>query len=523
MKTDEIAVSGWQEIVMQKDSRIAELEALVKWYEEQLRLAKHRQFGPSSEKTQMSEQINLFDEAENTADPDLPEPTLTQITYKRRKRVGKRADDLSGLPVETVEHVLPEEERICPSCGGRMHAMGHECRRELKVIPAQVVVVEHKREVYSCRACEKNSDRVPILKAPLPEPLIKGSLASPSAVAHIMTQKYAMYAPMYRQEQAWKQQGIFLSRQTMANWVIQCAMDWLMPIYMRLKTCLLIHDILQADETTVQILREPGRRAQAKSYMWLYRTGGDTKTPVALYEYQQTRHHEHPEAFLKNFKGYLLTDGLAQYHLLNVTSVGCWAHARRRFDEALKAVEPQKRPGSHAQKGQDFCNRLFALERIYADMTPKERHKRRLKESQPVAEAFFAWAAALRNKTLPKSALGQALTYACEQKPYLMNIYLDGRLEISNNRAERGIKPFVMGRKNWLFCNTPKGAQASSIVYSIIETAKENGLKPFEYLEFLFQTLPNATVGQIDSLLPWGEAVPERCRMPMTKEENACA
>ena len=487
-------------------NRIAELEALVKYYEEQLRLSKHRQFGPSSEKTELSEQLGLFDEAENTADPDLPEPTLEEITYTRRKRVGKREDDLSGLPVETVVHSLPEEERICPDCGGLMHVMGHECRRELKVIPAQVVVVEHKQEVYGCRDCEQNNDHVPIVKAPMPEPVIKGSLASPSAVAHVMTQKYAMYSPLYRQEQAWKQQGVFLSRQTMVNWVIKCAMDWLKLIYIRLIACLLTHDIAQADETTLQVLREPGRRPETKSYMWLYRTGKYTKTPVVLYEYQETRHHEHPEAFLKAFKGYLLTDGLQQYHLLDVINVGCWAHIRRKFDDALKVMDQDQRAGSNAQKGQDFCNKLFAYERAWANLTSKERYERRLKESKPLAEAFFSWAASLRHRTLPKSALGTALTYACEQKPYLMNVYLDGRLEISNNKSERSVKPFVMGRKNWLFCNTPKGAEASSIAYSIIETAKENGLKPFEYLcsrlsrrqnrpdgfRFGFQLLPDA-------------------------------
>ena len=416
--------------------------------------------------------MGLFDEAENTTNPDLPEPTLEEIPYKRRGRKGKREDDLSGLPVETIEHTLPEEERVCPECGGVMHVMGHDCRRELKVIPARVVVVEHNQEVYACRDCEKNNDHVPIVKAPMPEPVIKGSLASPSAVAHIMVQKYVMCAPLYRQEQAWEREGVVLSRQTMANWVIKCAFDWLALIYIRLIACLLTHDILHADETTVQVLKEPGRKPQSKSYMWLYRTSGETKTPIVLYEYQQTRHHEHPEAFLKNWSGYLLTDGLHQYHLLDVTNVGCWAHMRRKFDEALKAMEENQRPGSRAQKGQDFCNRLFALERKWVNLSPEERYENRLEESKPLAEEFFAWAQSARGKVLPRSTLGRALAYACEQRQFLMNVYLDGRLEISNNRAERSIKPFVMGRKNWLFCNTQGGATASSIVYSIIETAK---------------------------------------------------
>ena len=246
-------------------------------------------------------------------------------------------------------------------------------------------------------------------------------------------------------------------------------------------------------------------------------------TPVALYDYRETRHHKHPEAFLEGFKGYLHTDGYAGYHLLpGVTVVGCWAHMRRKFDEALKTVAQDRRPGSPAQQGQDFCNRLFALEREYENLTAGERFVRRQDESKPLAEAFFAWAGRLQQersgRALPKSVLGAALKYACDQRLWLMNVYLDGRLEISNNRAERSIKPFVMGRKNWLFCNTPKGARASAVVYSVIETAKENGLKPFEYLKFLFEAMPNATTGQIDLLLPWGSAVPQRCKVSATDD-----
>jgi transposase len=234
----------WPEIIARKDARIAELEALIKYYEEQFRLSKYRQFGPSSEKHEIPGQLNFFDEVEDTADTGLPEPELEQIAYTRRKRKGKREDDLSGLPVETVEHILPETERICPECGGPLHVCGHNTRQELKIIPAQVTVVNRKQEVYSCRNCEKNNDHVPMVKAAMPEPVIHGSLASPSAVAHIMTQKYVMCAPLYRQEQDWKRQGVSLSRQTMANWVIRCAEDWLQPLYERMRIKLLAREVL---------------------------------------------------------------------------------------------------------------------------------------------------------------------------------------------------------------------------------------------------------------------------------------
>jgi transposase len=498
-------------------NRVAELEALVRFYEEQFRLYKHRQFGPSSEKGVLPDQLNFFDEAENTADPNIPEPELEQITYTRRKRQGKREDDLSKLPVEIVEHTLPEEEQICAECGGALHVMGHETRRELKIIPAQVTVAAHNRAVYSCRNCEKVNDHVPIVKAPMPEPVIKGSLASPSSVAHIMTQKYVMCAPLYRQEQDWKRRGVSLSRQTMANWVIRCAEDWLIPLYERMREKLLRSEVLHADETVVQVLKEPGKAPQSESYMWVYRTSGDTERHIVIFEYQPRRSHEHPKRFLIDFKGYLHTDGYAAYHMLpNIIVVGCWVHMRRKFENAIKAMKKEQgRAKTPAHEAIKKIGAFFHLEDIWEGLPPEERYEKRLTESKPLAEAFFAWLNCLKLTVLPKSTLGIAVNYALNQQQWLMNVYLDGRTEISNNRIENAVRPFALGRKNWLFCNSVNGAKASSVVYSMIETAKANGLKPFEYLEFLFETMPNATMGQIDEFLPWGAAVPERCRVPV--------
>lgn len=513
-------MTNWPEIMAKQEARITELEALVKFYEEQFRLSKHRQFGPSSEKGGQSDQLGLFDEAENAADLQKPEPELEEIAYTRRKRIGKRKDDLSMLPVETVEHTLPEEERVCPECGQPLHEMGHDIRRELVIIPAQVKVVEHRRAVYSCRNCEKHGDeKVPFVKAAMPEPLISGSLASPSAVAYLMTQKYVMHAPLYRQEQDWKRQGVALSRQTMANWIIRCSDDWLSPIYERLKILLLMHDVLHADETTVQVLREPNKSAVSNSYMWLYRTSADTKRHIVLFEYQPSRSSAHPQEFLKDFRGFLHTDGYAAYHTLSeITVVGCWVHMRRKFEEALKALPPSEREASSANDAIERIGLLFHLEDQWEHLAPEERQKLRLGKSKPQAEALFAWLQMLH--VLPKTAMGKAVNYALEQRQWLMNVYLDGRTEISNNRAENAIRPFALGRKNWLFCNTVKGATSSSMVYSIIETAKANGLLPFEYLKFLLEAVPCASVGELDALLPWGEAVPETCRMPMKRGDG---
>ncbi|MDR0314817.1 MAG: IS66 family transposase [Oscillospiraceae bacterium] len=495
-------------------NRINELEALVKYYEEQFRLSKHKRFGSSSEKSEYDvDQMNLFDEAEIVADENVPEPELVEIEKHCRRRKRSAGDRLPpNLPVEIVRHELGADERLCSECGGGLHVMGHEIRRELKIVPAQVRIVEHVQDICSCRDCEKNNDHTPIVKAAMPEPVIKGSFASPESVAHIMTQKFVTGVPLYRQEQEWNRQGIMLSRQTMSNWLIRCARDWLEPLYERLKKRLLERDVLHADETTVQVLHEPGKSAQSKSYMWLYRTGGGTDRHIVLYEYQPDRKWERPETFLKGFKGYLHADGYDGYHNLpdDFIVVGCWAHMRRKFDEALKVLPEKDREGSGAIVGKHYCDLLFKNEREFADMKPTERYQKRIELSKPVLDEFFKWAQSI--KTLPKSLLGLAVHYAGSQRVYLERFLLDGRLEISNNKAERAVKPFVIGRKNWLFNNTPNGAKASSIIYSIIETAKENLLRPFEYLVFLFDNIPNATTGKLDDFLPWSDKIPGSCR-----------
>lgn len=518
MKNDTLTIDLQAEIAALK-TEITELKTLVKYYEEQFRLNKHRQYGASSEKSEYDfKQLSIFNETELFADATVAEPELAEVEKHYRKRTRLTNDRLpENLPVETVVHTLPEEEQICPDCGNPLHVMGHEAWRGLKIIPAQVVIVEHIGSTYACRNCEENSDYVPIVKAPMPESVIKGSFASPEIVSHIMTQKFVMGIPLYRQEQELNRNGIKLSRQTMSNWLLRCTEDWLEPIYERMKARLLTHEVLHADETTLQVLRESGKTAQSKSYMWLYRTSGDTKTPIVLYEYQPNRRAEHPEAFLKDFTGYLHADGYDGYHRLpeSIVVVGCWAHLRRKFDEALKSLPEKDREGSKAMPGKRYCDKLFELERAFADLPPDRRFEYRLEKSKPLLDEFYAWV--YSSNEPPKTGLGKALYYALSQREYLEGYLLDGRLEISNNRAERSIKPFVIGRKNWLFANTPKGARASSVIYSIAETAKENMLKPFEYLAFLLRTLPNAKMSELDPMLPWGDKVPEICRMP----ENA--
>jgi transposase len=505
----------WPEIIAEKDARIAELEALVKYYEQQFRLNKHRQFGQSSEKSQYDcdgeydfFQLSIFNEAEASADANMAEPELVEIKKHYRKRSRLVNDALpEDLPVETVEHDLPDGYKECSHCGGTLHRIGKETRKELKLIPAKAVIVEHVRFVYGCRDCEKDEYGVPVVKTPVDNPVIKGSFASPEAIAHIMTQKFVMGVPLYRQEQEWKRQGIELSRQTMSNWLIRATEDWLKPVYDALHELLCLRKVLHADETTLQVLHEPGKTTQSKSYMWLYRTSGDEKYPIVLYDYQPDRRTKRPSEFLKDFKGYLHTDGYEGYHSLpeKIIIVGCLAHARRKFDEALKALPEKDREGSSALRGKRYCDKLFELERNYEGLTPDSRFKKRQEFSRPVMDEFFSWL--LSVGALPKNPVGVAVNYALKQRKYLERYLLDGRLEISNNRAERSIKPFVICRKNFLFANTGRGAAASAIMFSLIETAKENGIDPFSYLTYIFKNAPNwdlsETSDMMNFLLPW--------------------
>jgi len=511
-------IQSLETMVTKLSKTVAEQELLIRHYEEQLLLSRRRQFGSSSEQTPGQLHFeNIFNEPEALLDKALPEPTYEQITYKRKKRTGKREEDLEGLPVERIDYELQESERICPECGDVMRDIGVTIRDELEIIPARVVHKEHAVHAYGCESCEKRSDHTPIIKAAAPTPLISGSLASASAVAHIATQKYVNGVPLYRQEKGLEYDNVNLSRQTMANWLVYCSQNYLTAIYSMLTGYLLKETVLHADETTVQVLHEPGRAAQTRSYEWLYRTSGFTKHPVVIYEYKETRNQEHPKEFLKDFKGYLHTDGYQVYHNLppDITVVGCFAHCRRYWEKLYETVPASKRNGSNAERGLVYINLLFAFEDEYLGLTPEERYKKRLEYSKPVSDEFFGWVATLT--ALPKSLFGDAIHYALSQREYLENVYLDGRLELSNNRAERSIKPFVQGRKQWLFANTPNGAEASSIIYSIIETAKENNLHPFHYIKYLLEVLPTAKTGDLESMMPWSETLPDLCRAPAKK------
>ncbi len=513
----------WQKRAEKAEAQVEILMHEIEYMKAQMRLMSAKRYGSSSEKTNEN-QLRLFDgfnEVEATAEPFAPEPEVDLITvpeHKRAKKKSKKNNNLDGLPENIIEYHLPEEEMACSCCGHERHVINQEITRELHYVPAEISVNVHVQNIYGCRNCESKADgsQSMIIFAPKPERAFAGSIASPSVAAHIIDEKYVMGVPLYRQEKQWARRGVNLSRQNMANWVIHAANNWFEPIYERMKETLLAEDVIHADETGLQVLQEPGKKAESKSYMWLYRSGRYGPGAV-LYEYQPSRAAEHPIKFLSGFKGYLITDGYAAYGKVpDVTNAGCWAHARRKFDDAIKAAGGKDK-NPKAREGLDFCNKLFHIEKTLRDSTPEKRYEERLLHSKPVLEAFLVWLQEIKEISLPQSHLGKAIDYCLKQWESLNIFLLDGRIEIDNNRAERSIRPFVMARKNFMFCNTPKGAKSSAITFSLIESAKENGLNPYEYLKYLLEELPSTSTKDLDKFLPWSKEIPEHVKTPKKK------
>lgn len=496
------------------------MKAMNEWLMEQMKFFKKDKFGPSSEKAskEVMEQLSLFDEAEAYAFLEEAEAKRTIVAEHQRTKKERRflLDRIpEGTEVVVTEHRLSEEERTCPNCGNAMVEIGKEVVKTLEIVPARFVVHEDHYFTYACKSCEKDEttdSRTQIVKTPHVPSVYPGSNASASLVAYLMSQKYMMGIPLYRMEMDFNRFGYELSRQTMSNWMIHCSETWLQPIYDELHKKLVLEDVIHADETVLQVLKEPERKAQSKSYMWLYRTGKYSEHPAVLYEYCPGRSGQNPVEFLKGFSGYLQSDGYNGYDQVpNVTHVGCMAHMKRKFHEAVDALSQNKKTGA-AVEGEAYCTALFRLEEKFADLSPEERKQKRLELSKPILDEFIRWGST-RNAA-PKSKLGIALTYLRNNTKELSAYLEDGRLEISNNLAERSIKPFVIDRKNFLFANTPKGATASAVTFSIIETAKENGLNPLKYLTFVFRTAPTLDQTKEDwvlQLLP--ENAPAECRV----------
>jgi transposase len=477
-------------------------------------------YGQSSEKSRYvlegdSNQIFLFNEAEVEANPQAPEPDKVSISGHLRKPKRTREELAADIPVVEVLCELDPNKLHCEICDdGKLRFLGREfVREELEIIPQQVRRLRYFKYSYVCDSCEKDTGEATIVKAPTPAPVIKRSLASPSSVAHVMYQKYVNGMPLHRQEKDWANQGVILSRATLANWIIRSSTDWLLPLWEQMKSHLLQQAVISADETVIQVLKEEGKKPSSESRMWVYCSGNTGAPPVVLFEYQPTRSGEHARRFLQGFHGYLQTDGYAGYNKVpDVTRCWCWAHLRRRYQEAM----PKSGDfiGSSAAVGFEYCNKLFAIEKDLAKLSPGERKIQRHERSKSVLEAYFSWLNSVN--ALKGSKLGEAITYSISQKASLEAFLEDGRIELSNNRSENAIRPFVVGRRGWLFSDTKKGASASAIVYSIVETAKANHLNVYMYLVHIFSKMPGTDFKSDPSLLedflPWSPKLPDYCR-----------
>jgi len=495
-----------RELSAEKDQEIAQLKQQYQNILEQFRLAQHKQFGKSSEVS--PDQQSLFNEAEALAEETPPVKESINATRQQPKRKALPRD----LPREVIVHELPAEDIHCDACGHELHKMGEEKTEQLEFIPAQVKVIEHVRFKYSCRGCEQKGIQVKIKTAALPASPIPKSFATPSLISQIVTNKYQYALPLYRQESVFKQVGIELSRQTMSSWMLAITPQ-LMRIINEFKTTLRKQPVIHADETPLKVIHEDKNQC----YMWVYCTGSDSpdkttikelnKPPnIVLYDYQNSRAGQCARDYLQDYGGYLQVDGYAGYDQCSATLVGCWAHARRKFIEA-KTTQVKGKTGK-ADWAINHIQKLYRIEKESEINTPEEKQSIRQEKSVALLKQFKAWLDKSALHVPPKSAIGKAIGYSLRQWHKLNSYTENGYLNIDNNRAERAIKPFVIGRKNWMFSNTSKGAETSAVLYSLIETAKANGLIPFDYIKMLLEQLPTEPES-IEHLLPWNMAVPE--------------
>ena len=490
---------------------------------EQVILGKQNRFGRSSEKMEDTSQICFqevdgtivfFNEAEAVYDLNEKEPDELELkSPKQPKRKGKKESDLSGLTVRRIDHYLSEEELEIEFGVNGWKQLPDAISKKYHFAPARVEVEEHHIGVYASKTDEH------MVKADHPKALLHGSLVSPSLGAAIINGKYVNAVPLYRLEQEFQRYGLQITRQNMANWCIRLAEEYLSILYEHLHEELYFYHVIQADETPV-LVNHDGRKAGSKSWMWVYRSGHLYQDrQIVLYEYQQTRNASHPREFLKGYDGICVTDGYQVYHTLEkeleeLTIAGCWVHCRRRFDEALKLIPKPSQKESNAFLLMKQIQAIYREEGKLNDLSSDERLKQRQAVIKPLVDAFFAYLKTIN--VSKKDKFGDAVRYARNQEKYLRVFLTDGDVPIDNNASERAIRGFCIGKKNWQMIDTIHGAKSSAIIYSIVETAKANNLKPFDYVQHLLEEIPkhmnDKDCSFLEDLLPWSEKLPAGIR-----------
>ena len=509
------------------------LEAALVW-NEQLRKA---MFGRKSEKLRVlqtgDEELSLFAEAAQEARAGEPEPVSCGTAVKAHTRKPKRNRDelLKSLPHKDDVRELPEGERFCERHPGTpLVEMGRKfLRTEVRYTPPKVEVFDVYQKVYQCPAC-KEEDRFGVKSAPVPPSLLPHSGATPALAADVLCQKYVLAVPFYRQERAWARLGFPLSRTNMANWAIALSKYYFLPLVGHMKERLIASAVLHADETTVQVHRESperSRRKQQQSYMWLYATSPlDPESPdIRIFEYRPGRSGENAAKFLEVFHGTLVHDHFSGYNRLDAEHAACWAHMRREFVKGLSADPRQggeavlRNPENRRGKAWEAIKKIgaiSAMEGKLKNLSPEERKEERLRQEKPLVEDFFVWLESIRAEISPKFQTAKAVNYALHAKERLCRYLGDGRIPMTNNVAESAIRPFTVGRKNWLFSDSPKGAEASAAIYSLVETCKASSIDPEKYLRYVLTEMPGRNFmndpEMLEGWMPWSKAVQDNCK-----------
>ena len=507
------------------NAQLSDTNRQIELLTEQIRIMNQRHFGRKSEAnlSEIDGQISLFDsfnEVEYLNQNSAKEPEIEEIvisSYRRSKAKGKREADLDGLPARIIEHRLSDEELAAKFPNGYKE-LPIEVYKRLHIIPETFIVDEHHVHVYA----SKNNDGT-ILKAPRPRDLFRNSIATPALVASIINGKYTNALPLERQARTYKMNGINLATNTMANWVIRSTDMYLSLIYDRMHELIYDSKVIHADETPVKVMRIDNAKIKngKKTYMWVYRNRSLKGThPIVLYDWQDSRRSDHPREFLKTFSGTVVTDGYQVYHKLekereDLKVAGCWIHARRPFADFIKSVGLTAAKGSIAQEAYDMITEMLRIDNTFDDLPVSDRKKQRQLVLSEKVDAYFAWTKQKYAQVTPNGSIGKALAYSINQEKYLRVFLTDGNIPMDNNYAEQAIRPFTLGRKNFVLIESSNGAKASAVLYSLVETAKANGLNTFEYFNLLLTEIPqhvdNNDLHFLDDLLPWSTKVQKAC------------
>lgn len=500
---------------------------------EQIVLSNKSRFGRSSEKMtdpgqirfmEVDGKIVFFNEAEAVCDLTASEPDDLELrASKKKKQTGKKNEDLSGIPVQRIDHYMTEEELTAEFGEKGWKQLPDAISRCYCFVPAKVEVEEHHIGVYASKTDEH------MVKAPHPKNLLRGSLVSPSLAAAVINGKYVNAVPLYRLEKEFERYGLAITRQNMANWMIRLGESYLAVMYDYLHRLLYQYHVIQADETPV-LVNKDGRPAGSKSWMWVYRSGFMyPEKQIILYEYQKTRNASHPREFLKDYSGICVTDGYQVYHTLekekeDMKIAGCWVHCRRKFHDALEVIPKDLRKQSVLYLIMNQIRAIYREEGKLSGLSSDERTAKRQLVVKPLVDAFFAYLKQNSDRVPKSGKTKEAFTYALNQERYLRVFLENGDVPMDNNASERAIRGFCIGKKNWEMIDTVNGATSSAIIYSIAETAKANQLKPYEYFEYLLTEIPkhmdDKNSNFLEELLPWSETLPENIRKPEKTDEK---